>query len=135
MNPTMPVRSDAPLAKILSLALLLLVLPIWGGCTTPTVKRLPEQRSASGLLASIQDGVTTRQELILRLGTPSTQFEGQRILTYQVRMDKGGEWQIFWPRRLSQHSWLGHWESGVYSLVLVFNSDGILVKHSLVGAE
>lgn len=135
MNPTTTVRFVAPWNKILSLALLLLVLPIWGGCTTPTVKRFPEQRSGAGLLASIQDGVTTRQELLLRLGTPSTQFEGQRILTYQVRMDKSGEWQVFWPRRLSQHSWLGHWEPGVYSLVLVFNPDGVLVKHSLVGAE
>lgn len=117
-------------------ALSLVLLMALAACATPKVQAIPaEQVIRSDLLSFVHDGVTTREEVLLKLGTPSAQFEGQRILTYQIRIDKDGGASVFWPRRSELHPGLTHWEPGVYSLVLVFGADGVLAKHSLVGAK
>ena len=69
----------------MTIALLAVLL---GGCSTARVQPFTiEQVTDSKLLSAIQDGVTTREEVLLRLGSPSTQFEGERILTYELRID------------------------------------------------
>jgi len=115
---------------------LLILLGVLAGCATPKVQPLPaEQVIRSDLLSFIQDGVTTREEVLLKLGTPSAQFEGQRILTYQIRIDKDGVAHVFWPRRSELNPALTNWEQDIHSLVLVFGPNGMLEKHSLVGAK
>ena len=77
----------------------------------------------SDLLSFIRDGATTREEVLLKLGTPSAEFEGQRILTYEIRIDKKGEAHLIPPLRYRLY----------HNLVLVFGPDAVLEKHSLVG--
>ena len=109
------------------------------GCATPKVQPVPavpaERAMRSHLLSFIRDGMTTREEVLLKLGTPSAQFESGRILTYQIRFDKNGALHLVWPRRSARNPALTNWEPEILSLVLVFGPNGLLEKHSLVGAE
>ncbi len=119
---------------------LLIALGLFAGCVaTPRVQPNPvAQIIRSDLLSFLQEGTTTREEVLLKLGTPSMRFEGERILTYQLRIDKDGVVQLFWPRRSElkvQDSWLTYWEPKIHSLVLVFGPNGVLEKYSLVGAK
>lgn len=122
-------------ARVFAVGLLLLL----EGCVTPPgIQRFPvEQIIRSDLLSFIQDGVTTREQVLLRLGIPAAQFETQRILTYQLRVDKDGVAQVVLPQRIAEHpkSNIIEWEPGNYSLVLVFRPNGVLERHSLVGAQ
>jgi hypothetical protein len=115
---------------------LLIVLALLASCATPRVQPLPaEQVSRSDLLSFIRDGGTTREEVLLKLGRPSAQFEGQRILSYQIQIDKEGAAHVSWPGRSEQNPVLLRWDKDIYSLVLVFGPSGVLERHSLVGAK
>jgi hypothetical protein len=81
----------------------------------PIINRdLPAFLTTSGL---------TREQLVSRLGAPNTSFEHERILTYRLRHRRDG-YQVI----ASNESWLKIDQS----LVLVFDDDGRLVKHSMV---
>ncbi len=111
---------------------LILCLPLafGSGCADPAVMQEKTRAFESGLLSSIQDGQTTRQEVLLRYGTPSASFEGGRILTFDFLVDDpSGEW------RRVESSPLSGWQyirGRTSSLVLVFGPDDRLVRHSLV---
>ncbi len=87
------------------------------------------------LAPDIQDGKTTRQQVVLKFGTPAAEFEQGRILTYRLEQDDAGK---LWPctRDLAPiDPNLAHrapWSANAYSLVLVFNGKNILSEHSLV---
>jgi hypothetical protein len=76
------------------------------------------------LLDFLNDGVTRRDDVYLKLGEPSARFEDLRILTYRIGKDDGGYFPAGGPR--------GDWSGLPYSLVLVFDSSGILTRHALV---
>lgn len=76
------------------------------------------------LLSFVSVPGTTRSEAIERLGQPSATFEHEHILTYRIA---GDEKSGYWVRDL-QDNWLGT----RFSLVLIFDDDGSLVRHSLV---
>ena len=80
-------------------------------------------RGQQGLIDFIQDGVTTRQELQARLGDPGATYEAERVLTYRLGRDPGGDY-VF----RNKSDWLGV----CANLVLVLDDRGILRKHSLV---
>ena len=109
--------------------LLFLGLALGLACVSPAAMQEKARTFEAGLLGPLQDGQTTRQELLLRLGTPSSAFEGGRILTYDFVTDPNGEWR----RAGSGHAsdWL-HPHPRSLSLVLVFGADDRLVRHSLV---
>lgn len=75
------------------------------------------------LLSFLQDGVTTREEIYLRLAEPNATFEGGRILTY--RLDEDGSGYVLQKR-------VGRGFTGKYSLVLAIDEQDILRRHSLV---
>lgn len=108
----------------------LISLALGFGCVDPAVMQEKTRVFQAGLLASLQDGQTTRQEILLRYGTPSASFEGGRILTFDFLVDyPSGEW------RRVESSPLGGWQyirERTSSLVLVFGPDDRLVRHSLV---
>jgi hypothetical protein len=115
--------------------LALAILVVATGCATPRVQPAdPQLLFKSELLAFIQDGVTTREEVFLKLGMPSAQFEGEKILTYQLRVDKDGTWHLTAPQ-VTATTGFRQWLPGTCSLVLVFGSNGVLRKHSLVEAQ
>ena len=113
-------------------AIFLLILA--SGCATPTIQPIDPQLLFKSDLSFLQDGIATREEVVLRLGIPSAQMEGNNILMYQLKADQNGKWHLIAP------SWnpatgLRTWSEGTCSLVLVFGEDGVLRKHSLVAAQ
>lgn len=109
----------APRARLARLAASLAVLlaALLSACATP-----PNGRS--DLLDFLADGRTQREEVILRLGDPAAQYEGNRIQTWRLAKDDGGYFLAGGPR--------SDWSAAPYSLVLVFDASGVLERHSLV---
>lgn len=114
-----------PLGPLLGLVLL-------AGCTPPVLRQAEPAEIQVAWLAFLSDGKTTREEVLLRLGTPSAQLEGERILTYAFSRNAAGAW------RPAARSWGRAQRAPIFSdgrissLVLVFAADGRLVRHSLV---
>ena len=105
------------------------------GCATPKVQPAdPQLLFKSDLLSFLGDGVTTREEVVLKLGIPSAQIEGEKILMYQLKVDEDGKWRLVAPR-WNLGTGLRAWSEGTCSLVLVFGENGVLQKHSLVMAQ
>jgi hypothetical protein len=77
-----------------------------------------------GLLDFLDDGRTLRQDVLLKFGDPSAQYEGDRILTYRLAQDKAGYFLAGGAR--------SDWSVAPFSLVLVFDDAGVLRRHSLV---
>ena len=72
------------------------------------------------LLAFLVPGVTTRAEVLQRLGpTPDVQYEAGRIVAYRIGEDAGGYLK-------------GGKPAAPYSLVLVFGGDDVLSRQALV---
>ena len=116
------------LLVFLTLSLMLLAT----GCATPTLQPAdPQLLFKSDLLSFIRDGVTTREDVVLKLGIPSAQIEGDKILMYQMRADDEGKWHLIAPS-WNAVSGLRAWAWGTCSLVLVFGEEGVLCRHSLV---
>lgn len=68
----------------------------------------------------LQDGSTTKQEILGRLGLPSSSYDNEKVLIYRVALDEDGRMNMF---------------SGggtCHACVLVFSDDGLLERHSLV---
>lgn len=105
------------------------------GCATPVIQPADSRVLAeSKLLSFIRDGATTREEVLLQLGMPAAQMEGERILMYQLRPDEAGELRPTAPG-WDMTSGVRVWAEGTCSLVLVFAEDGMLRRHSLVMAR
>jgi hypothetical protein len=96
-----------------------LVLLALGACASTPVGK-PD------LLDFIEDGRTTREEVLLALGDPSAAYEGERILTYRLGRDDGG----YFPLEKAQG-----FLSVNYSLVLVFDESNLVRRHSLVAIK
>jgi hypothetical protein len=91
-------------------------LVLLAGCASTPVGR-------GDLLDFITDGRTRREELLHKFGEPSASYENARIVAYRLRRDEGGY-------VLSR--WRENWAGVHYSMVLVFDSDGLLQRHALV---
>jgi hypothetical protein len=128
-------RGANTLNLIGGMALVLVCALLATGCATPKVHPGdPQLILESNLLGFLQDGVTTREDVILRLGIPSAQIEGEKILMYQLKADESGKWHLIAPR-WNVNTGLRTWSEGTSSLVLVFGQNGVLRKHSLVIAQ
>lgn len=105
------------------------------GCTPPRLVPASDPawfgKSAFGF---IRPGETTREEVLLTLGTPATRFEADRILTYLIGFEETGKAHLYAPRVLGADA-AGYWEPETYSLVLVFRPDGVLQRYGLVGSK
>ena len=96
----------------------LVTMLITASCATPA------QFGDPALLDFINDGQTSREQVILSLGQPSAAFENERILTFRIG---GGRESGYFVRDAP-----GTWYETSFSLVLVFGTDGTLESHSLV---
>ena len=99
------------------------MLGLLAGCTTtPTT----DPSASSELLRFLDIGHTAREDVLLKLGRPSAEFEMAKILTYRIGEDPArGLYRV--SRKRSQP-----WESVRYSLVLVFDATGVLQRQNLV---
>jgi hypothetical protein len=77
------------------------------------------------LLAFLQDGATTKDEVHMRMG-PASVWGGGRIWTYRV----GEATEGFY---LSEKK--SGWLDARYSLVLDFDTDGILRRHAIIDVD
>ena len=122
---------EVPICFLLSLGLV--------GCA-PTIQQLAPAEAEQRWLPFLEDRKTTKEEVLLRLGTPSAQFQGERILTYRLVEDQvvgfvANETKGLMPapREVMVGSpTLSWWPRGAYNLVLVFDQRGVLQKHSLI---
>ncbi|HSH15160.1 MAG TPA: hypothetical protein VLD18_03940 [Verrucomicrobiae bacterium] len=85
--------------------------------------------ASRGLLAFLQPGSTTRQEVVLALGQPSATLEQERILTYRIGEDPRQGYYVITAKALMP------WEAVRHSLVLVFDVEGVLQQHRLVAVQ
>lgn len=83
-----------------------------------------QQSGRADLLDFIQDGRTTRDQVLIRLGIPSSTYERDRILAYRVRKSSGG-YELLGRQEAS-------WAGVHYDLMLAFDGDGLLRQHALV---
>jgi hypothetical protein len=96
------------------------------GCAT----QLTPQQWQENALGFIQDGRTTREQVMLKLGGPTGRFEADRILTYRIA--RAGDGDVKVVEREKYSDLIGdNWQAADYSLVLVF-AGNIVEKHSVV---
>jgi len=108
------------------------ILVLAEGCEpTPRIQMADPKVLLNSELSFIQDGVITREQVVLKLGVPSAQFEGERIMIYQLYADNYRKWQLATPM-INNFNGLRMWGPETCSLVLVFGTDGVLSRHSLV---
>jgi hypothetical protein len=93
-------------------------------------------KEAHPQLDFLQEGVTTKEDVLLRLGIPAAQFEGERILLYRLR-ERQKEGLVVIPPELGYRDvrlspMRSSWGTGDYSLVLVFDEKNRLSKQSLI---
>lgn len=114
--------------------LALLLLP-WTSCAPPSLALASPERLKGGPFAFLEDGRTTREESLLRLGTPSVQLEQARILSYTYVSREGAFYlrvgRVAWPSAVAP----AYRAQAVVNLVLVFDGAGVLRRHSLVVPE
>ena len=96
---------------------------ILGGCANT------EQMGDKNLFDFLVDGQTSKQQVLLTLGQPSGVYENQSIYTYRIIGDSS---KGFKPSKV--HSPCG-WHNIDYSLVLIFDDQDTLKRHSLVSVQ
>ena len=97
------------------------------GCAS----HVTQEQWQRNVLGFVQDGVTTREQVLMQLGAPTGRFEADRIFTYRIAREGDDGLRIL--QRQSDGSGYagGNWQAADFSLVLVFQ-DEILTRHSLV---
>lgn len=101
-----------------------LFFALLAGCVTP-----PNARK--DLLAFLEPGRTTREEVLLKLGQPSGSFEQEKILTYRLGQ-YGEEGYFIIAPKVFIPAQGASWQNVNFSLVIVFDEQGRLRKHELV---
>jgi hypothetical protein len=99
-----------------------LIVLLQAGCTLYRTGP-PHLTSTVALLAWLQPGKTTRQEVTQEWGPPAASLQEGRILFYRL---EGTDNRL----RFSEEA--GRWDQSRQSLVLIFNPAAVLDKSSLV---
>jgi len=110
------------------------LLLVGHGCA-PTLHRV-DPASARTLFTYLEIGKTTKAEAVDRLGGPSAEFEGGRILTFRLRLDRGKGDRVeavVAPREVDpEDARFSRWTRATHSLVLVFDQERVLVRFGLL---
>ena len=114
------------LVNVKAFLVLTLVLTLAGCATTP-----PPLNGSPELLSFLTDGKTSREAVITTLGPPFGRFESEKILTYRLGFEPRNSGYYVVEREITANGW-PTWTAAKFSLVLVFDDAGILLKHSLV---
>lgn len=93
-------------------------------------------------LPFLQEGSTTKEDVLLELGIPSAQFQGDRILAYRLT---DVECQVYSFRHCEKEGLVtidmlgpeesSGWRAAWYNLILVFDENDVLKKLSLIGVR
>ncbi len=99
-----------------SFIVLILALGL-AGCAVHKVQHVSGPQANPAVLAFLVDGQTARDTVLAALGEPSRTFERDRILSYRL------------SRKYEVVSVL---TATRFSLILVFDVEGVLARHGLV---
>lgn len=109
-----------------------MILLLLAGCAETRLQTVDDsilQRQ----LALLEDGKTTKQDILLKFGIPSSQFEGERIFTYRLRFNQNEKRFEVISREVDRRDpRFAEWMQTEYNLVLVFDEKHILQKHSML---
>ncbi len=121
------------------------LLLLAAGCSTHDMRVVPPHEIQERWLGFLKVGETTREDVLLKLGHPSGQFEGGRILTFRMgivttRTPRGDgeapietqELVLVGPEPGTWNPYMSGWRTSRFSLVLVFDERHKLAKHSVV---
>lgn len=96
------------------------------GCATHRLETAEPAALSTTALAFLQEDTTSKDELVSRLGEPSSELDAGRILTYRLDSD----FEVLQPLEPVSPR-LQNWRGVRYSLVAVFTEAGVLVEHSV----
>lgn len=109
-----------------------LILLLLSGCAETKLQTLDDS-VLQQQLALLEDGKTTKQDILLKFGIPSCQFEGERILTYRLRFNqKENRFEVISREVDRLDPRFAEWMQTEYNLVLVFDDKHVLKKHSML---
>jgi hypothetical protein len=122
-------RYVASLDRYVRNMMLCMILAQMTGCTTAAMRQ-----ASKTSLEFLQDGHTSKEEVILKLGPPLRKIEWETILFYRLGKTKEG-YVVLAPGDPLYNPGGSTWLSGIegkFSLVLVFDNTEVLQKHSVV---
>jgi len=100
------------------------------GCTPKTL--VIENQAQSDIMPFIRDGITEREEVLIRLGKPASTYKGSQIITYWLWKDELGKFVVI-PKQRLPHDMRGTgFKENLHNLILVFDSVDVLERHSIV---
>jgi hypothetical protein len=112
-------------------ATLAVTLLAFCGCAATQPPIPPPGQLERDHLDFIRDGATSREQVLLRLGIPSAQFEGARIMTYRLFFN--GTDLLPLPVEVStEDPRYRTWSQPTYNLVLVFDGRNFIERHSFI---
>ncbi len=115
-----------------SAAIGLLIILLLSGCAETRLQTV-DDATMQQQLALLEDGKTTKEGILLKFGIPSSQFEGERILTYRLRFNqKENRFEVISREVDRKDPRFAEWIQTEYNLVLVFDEKHILQKHSML---
>jgi outer membrane protein assembly factor BamE (lipoprotein component of BamABCDE complex) len=113
-------------------AITFLILLLASGCAETKLHTVDESMMQHQV-APLEDGKTTKQDILLKFGIPSAQFKGERIFTYRLRYKKEqNRFEVVSRETDRRDPRFADWGWTEYNLVLVFDEKHILQKHSML---
>jgi hypothetical protein len=115
-----------------SAAIGFLIILLLSGCAETRLQTV-DDATLQQQLALLEDGKTTKEDILLKFGIPSSQFEGEKILTYRLRFNqKENRFEVVSREVDRRDPRFAEWMQTEYNLVLVFDERHILQKHSML---
>ncbi|MDP6436164.1 MAG: hypothetical protein QGG46_02900, partial [Gammaproteobacteria bacterium] len=99
-----------------------LTLFIMSGCGSTPKTQVIDEQSLSKSIPFIRDGLTSRREILNRLGEPASRYEDGHITVYWMQETEDGHLRDTRRRTLPKETQGGGgvaFEEGLYNLVLV----------------
>jgi len=110
----------------------LLLILLLSGCAETKLQTVDDS-ILQQRLALLEDGKTTKEDILIKFGIPSSQFEGERILTYRLRFNqKENRFEVVSVEVDRRDPRFREWLQTEYNLVLVFDEKHILQRHSML---
>jgi hypothetical protein len=115
-----------------STAIGFLIILLLSGCAETRLQKVDDS-ILEPQLALLEDGKTSKEDILLKFGIPSAQFEGEKILTYRLRYNqKETRFEVVSREVDRRDPRFAEWLQTEYNLVLIFDEKHILQKHSML---
>jgi hypothetical protein len=113
-----------------SAAIGFLIILLISGCAETRLQTV-DDATLQQQLALLEDGKTTKEAILLKFGIPSSQFEGERILTYRLRFNqKENRFEVVSREVDRRDPRFAEWMQTEYNLVLVFDDQEKVISEA-----